>query len=107
MGTLKAIELHNFKSYRDTHRVELGDSTFAAIIGPNGSGKSNMMDAISFVLGVRSSQLRSAQLKDLIYRGRIMRGEDDGPTQTQEANSAYVLVEYEKSSGDLLKLKRT
>lgn len=26
------------------------------------------MDAISFVLGVRSAQLRSNQLKDLIYR---------------------------------------
>ena len=28
------------------------------------------MDAISFVLGVKSAQLRSAQLKDLVYRGR-------------------------------------
>lgn len=27
------------------------------------------MDAISFVLGVKSSQLRSAQLKELIYHG--------------------------------------
>jgi structural maintenance of chromosome 1 len=27
---------------------------FTAIIGPNGSGKSNLMDAISFVLGVQS-----------------------------------------------------
>ncbi|KAG5366437.1 Structural maintenance of chromosomes protein 1 [Yarrowia sp. B02] len=107
MGTLKAIELCNFKSYRDTHRVDLGDSSFSAIIGPNGSGKSNMMDAISFVLGVRSSQLRSTQLKDLIYRGRIMRGEEVSSTQSQEATSAYVLVEYEKSNGDLLKLKRT
>ena len=28
------------------------------------------MDAISFVLGVKSAQLRSSQLRDLIYRGR-------------------------------------
>ncbi len=28
------------------------------------------MDAISFVLGVKSSQLRSTKLKELIYRGR-------------------------------------
>ena len=28
------------------------------------------MDAISFVLGVKSAQLRSSQLKDLVYRGR-------------------------------------
>ena len=31
------------------------------------------MDAISFVLGVKSAQLRSDKLKDLVYRGRIIR----------------------------------
>lgn len=35
------------------------------------------MDAISFVLGVRSAQLRSSQLKDLIYRAGV-RGDTDG-----------------------------
>ena len=30
---------------------------FTAVIGPNGAGKSNVMDAISFVLGVRTNQL--------------------------------------------------
>ena len=42
--------------------------SFTAVIGPNGAGKSNLMDAISFVLGVRSVSLRSTALKDLIYR---------------------------------------
>jgi structural maintenance of chromosome 1 len=50
--------------------IDFGPSYFTCIIGPNGSGKSNLMDAISFVLGVKSSQLRSNILKDLIYRGR-------------------------------------
>lgn len=36
-------------------------------VGPNGSGKSNLMDAISFVIGVRSVHLRASELKDLIY----------------------------------------
>lgn len=36
-------------------------------VGPNGSGKSNLMDAISFVLGVLSVHLRASELKDLIY----------------------------------------
>lgn len=36
---------------------------FTAVIGPNGSGKSNLMDAISFVLGVRTTQLRGNQLR--------------------------------------------
>ena len=45
-------------------------SAFTSVIGPNGAGKSNLMDAISFVLGVKSAVLRSSQLKDLVYRGR-------------------------------------
>lgn len=31
-------------------------------------GKSNLMDAISFVVGLQSKELRGKQLKDLIYR---------------------------------------
>ncbi len=49
---------------------------FTSVIGPNGAGKSNLMDAISFVLGVKSAQLRSSQLKDLVYRGRRLAAED-------------------------------
>ena len=53
--------------------------SFTAVIGPNGAGKSNLMDAISFVLGVRSSSLRSAALKDLIYRsGRTTKSKGKG-----------------------------
>lgn len=32
---------------------------FTCVIGPNGAGKSNLMDAISFVLGVRTAQVGS------------------------------------------------
>jgi len=35
------------------------------------------MDAISFVLGVKSSQLRSSQLRELIYRDRIDDSEEN------------------------------
>jgi structural maintenance of chromosome 1 len=31
------------------------------------------MDAISFVLGIKSSHLRSSHLKDLVYRGRVLK----------------------------------
>lgn len=31
------------------------------------------MDAISFVLGIKSSHLRSTNLRDLVYRGRVLR----------------------------------
>jgi len=76
---LRRLELCDFKSYRGQQTIDFGPHQFSCIIGPNGSGKSNLMDAISFVLGVKSSQLRSTMLKDLIYRGRkAARGPDDG-----------------------------
>lgn len=106
MGRLKAIELNNFKSYSGKVRVELGDSNFTSIIGPNGSGKSNMMDAISFVLGIRSNALRSGHLNDLIYRGRAMK--DDSETDSQsDPRSAYVLAVYQKDNGEILEFKRS
>lgn len=98
MGRLVGLELHNFKSYKGTAKIGFGDAAFTSIIGPNGAGKSNMMDAISFVLGVQSLHLRSLNLKDLIYRGRL-------GSETPE-NRAYVCAVYEKEGGELLHLKR-
>ncbi|XP_006785864.1 structural maintenance of chromosomes protein 1A [Neolamprologus brichardi] len=66
MGYLKLIEIENFKSYKG--RQIIGPfHKFTAIIGPNGSGKSNLMDAISFVLAEKTSNLRVKTLKDLIH----------------------------------------
>ncbi|GME74440.1 unnamed protein product [Ambrosiozyma monospora] len=118
MGRLVGLELQNFKSYRGTASIGFGSSFFTSIIGPNGSGKSNMMDAISFVLGIRSNHLRSTNLKDLIYRGRVMEKgheqnedemdqDDDEKEDEEEPKTAYVMAIYEKSNGDILKLKRT
>lgn len=87
MGRLLGLELYNFKSYRGVVKVGFGKSNFISIIGPNGSGKSNMMDAISFVLGVRSSQLRSNLSKDLIYRGiKDITDEVDGSNVENNTN---------------------
>ena len=38
-----------------------------SFVGKNRLGKSNLMDAISFVFGINSKQLRSGKLKDLVY----------------------------------------
>lgn len=66
MGVV-ALELENFKSYAG--RQIIGPFTnFTCVIGPNGAGKSNLMDAMSFVFGVQSRQLRSSILRDLVYR---------------------------------------
>ncbi|TVY34184.1 Structural maintenance of chromosomes protein [Lachnellula subtilissima] len=135
MGKLIRLELCNFKSYKGSHTLLFGDSYFTSIIGPNGSGKSNSMDAISFVLGIRSSQLRSTGLKDLVYRGRVLKtskinddgsaaapvtnghsnGNADGSdeeTQSQrparnDPKSAWVMAVYEDDAGDEQKWKRT
>lgn len=124
MGRLIGLELYNFKSYKGKSVIGFGSSYFTSIIGPNGAGKSNMMDAISFVLGVNSYHLRSHNLKDLIYRGRKStptpegekdddeeeeQGEDNTTINTseQDPTSAYVLATYEKDDGEILKLKRT
>jgi len=48
---IQRLEISNFKSYKD--EVVGPFLPFTSIIGPNGSGKSNIMDAISFVLGVK------------------------------------------------------
>ncbi|KAF6230227.1 hypothetical protein HO133_004567 [Letharia lupina] len=135
MGKLIRLELYNFKSYKGHHILLLGDSYFTSIIGPNGSGKSNSMDAISFVLGIKSSHLRSAHLRDLVFRGRVLRtskingdgsattnglnghtngdaGSDQEESQngTQERNdpkSAWVVAVYEDDAGDEQFWKRT
>jgi structural maintenance of chromosome 1 len=93
------------------------------------------MDAISFVLGIKSSHLRSAHLRDLVYRGRVLKTSkinDDGsaaaPASNGHANgddegsdgelqshkparndpkSAWVMAVYEDDAGDEQKWKRT
>ncbi|KAG7141408.1 Structural maintenance of chromosomes protein 1 like [Verticillium longisporum] len=128
MGKLIRLELFNFKSYKGHHVLLFGDSYFTSIIGPNGSGKSNSMDAISFVLGIKSSHLRSTHLKDLVYRGRVLKTSkinDDGSADTPSANgdadgksngdkpsrhdpkTAWVMAVYEDDAGDEQKWKRS
>lgn len=140
---LRRLELYNFKSYRgnqvsplsrcpphsllvaDARKViDLGDAPFTCIIGPNGAGKSNLMDAISFVLGVKSAQLRSTQLRDLVYRGRkalqtegeegaetmdvdeTPEGETQATQSTVDARTAWVTAVYEDEKGKEWKFKR-
>ncbi len=65
---IKKIKLKNFKSFKD---VEINlNKKLNIIVGPNGSGKSNIIDAISFVLGISSlKSIRAEKLDDLIKFG--------------------------------------
>lgn len=65
-GRVLRLEVKNFKSYRGDAVIGPFKS-FTTVIGPNGSGKSNLMDAISFVLGIRTAQLRGNNLRELLY----------------------------------------
>ncbi|XP_045773367.1 structural maintenance of chromosomes protein 1A [Maniola jurtina] len=67
---LRYIDMENFKSYRGRHRIGPLKS-FTAVVGPNGSGKSNFMDAVSFVMGEKTSLLRVKRLSDLIHGASI------------------------------------
>lgn len=93
------------------------------------------MDAISFVLGIKSSHLRSSHLRDLIYRGRVLRtskingdgsatkaAEDDhvngapgldedepqeGTQERHDPKSAWVMAVYKDDAEDEQLWKRT
>jgi structural maintenance of chromosome 1 len=78
------------------------------------------MDAVSFVLGVKSSQLRSSQLKDLVYRGRKLAAghveeefdgefdeEDKEMDKKAKAKRAWVLAVFEDLNKKQWLFKRT
>ncbi|KAK4521187.1 uncharacterized protein ATC70_013132 [Mucor velutinosus] len=110
MGKLIRIEVENFKSYKG-HQTIGPFHQFTSVIGPNGAGKSNLMDAISFVLGVHSSHLRSQNLKDMIYRSEALRKEGDTTTpssgvHTRSPKKAHVTAVYETSQGREIRFMR-
>ena len=97
--------------------------------------RSLSMDAISFVLGIKSSHLRSTHLRDLVYRGRVLRtstvngdgssnkhaanghttgdgasdeeGTTNGTHERNDPKSAWVMAVYEDDAGDEQLWKRT
>lgn len=66
---LDKIEIHGFKSFGDTVKLQIPQG-ITAVIGPNGSGKSNVADAIRWVLGEQSAKtLRGTKMEDIIFAG--------------------------------------
>ncbi|KAI8089897.1 RecF/RecN/SMC [Halteromyces radiatus] len=111
MGRLLQIEVENFKSYKG-HQIIGPFHHFTSVIGPNGSGKSNLMDAISFVLGVNSAHLRSHSIKDMIYRASALQPQDDNTSTTARTTSrgprqAHVTAVFEKDDGQQVRFMRT
>ncbi len=91
MSKLNKITIKGFKSFKKKTELPLPKEGLTAILGENGSGKSNLVDAITFVLGRRSSKLRAQRLSQLIYNG----GENGSP-----AKKARVQLELENEDGE-------
>ncbi|XP_021248699.1 structural maintenance of chromosomes protein 1B isoform X2 [Numida meleagris] len=70
MGYLKLLMVKDFKSWRGEQLIG-PFMRFNCIIGPNGSGKSNIMDAVSFVLCEKISNLRVKSVRELIHGAHV------------------------------------
>lgn len=86
------LELENFKSYNGRHSLGPFDPHFTCVIGPNGNGKSNIIDAVLFVFGFKSSKLRQDSLAALIHRSAFAKPDHASVTVTFREGEEYTSV---------------
>lgn len=69
---LRKVKMAGFKSFVDPTNF-LFPSDMVGIVGPNGCGKSNIVDAIRWVMGASSKNIRGETLEDVIFKGSSSR----------------------------------
>ncbi len=79
MTQINKITMEGFKSFQRKTAVPFYPG-LTAIVGTNGSGKSNVQEAVQFVMGRRSSNLRADKMEQLIFNG----GENGTPAEAAE-----------------------
>lgn len=103
---INKLVLNGFKSFAKHTEILFGGS-FNCVLGPNGSGKSNILDAMCFVLGKKSSRdMRAEKTANLIYNG----GKSKQPAKKGEvsiyfdnANSAFPTQDKEVKISRIVK----
>ena len=74
--SIASVGISGFKSFRD--HVEVGPfSALTCIVGPNGAGKSSILDAISFVFGGKTVDLRGSSLSNLVNEELLQGGDGE------------------------------
>ena len=98
-GRIEKLEILNFKSFK-CHQVVGPFQNFAAIPAANGAGETDLVDAISFVLGVRSFQLRG------VLQGNSFCSFEDRDLAEQKVRVAYVKLVFRTANGEEIKFDR-
>lgn len=65
---LRKVKMAGFKSFVDPTTL-IFPSDMVGIVGPNGCGKSNIVDAIRWVMGASTKNIRGDTLEDVIFKG--------------------------------------
>ncbi len=65
---LSSLQLSGFKSFVGPLRIDF-PTRLTGVVGPNGCGKSNVIDAVRWVLGESSRNIRGESLGDIIFDG--------------------------------------
>lgn len=65
---LRKVKMAGFKSFVDPTTLVF-PSDMVGIVGPNGCGKSNIVDAIRWVMGASTKNIRGDNIEDVIFKG--------------------------------------